>query len=325
MAGEFIAHVPSQALLDRKTRPDGTVDETNGGIGTNTATSFALLADYASVRLLGSVGNDHEGDRYQERLLPKLGQLYRSDKPTGFVAYDIAGNTPPNVQRGAALDIKVPHDLAPADLVILEAPFFRPFPEAPDLLIEVKKVTDALKPTGILAFNLSGVAKGKTEPEALMIGVDSFNLEPEKIIAFGNEEEIKTLGEKNDPMEALEKVLPGSRLVVMTQDNRGAVVRFTDKFGVKKYCIIPACLQNRESDSVGVGDGFMGTGLAYLFTKPIDEWDETHMAHALYTASQAASFIVSSPHSQLQKEDATKVQSFHETNTDYTSAQWVTI
>jgi len=53
--------------------------------------------------------------------------------------------------------------------------------------------------------------------------------------------------------------------------------------------------------------------------------DETHMAHALYTASQAASFIVSSPHSQLQKEDATKVQSFHETNTDYTSAQWVTI
>ena len=279
-----------------------------GGSTPNVMAAYVGFAPERPVMLLAAVGEDKKGAFYRQALDSRLGELQQSKtEPTGVVAIllDEGGQLLDSKSfYGAATTVQVPEyavDDEDIGLFVTNSVVFR----HSQVISAVKKVTDILKRTnGIFALNLTGTAPNKLAREALLSGLTSLDIMPD--IVVGNENEALYITAENNVRDALSSFFPESRLAIITQDERGSLLRFENTI-----ITIPAFTCPDVVDPTGAGDCYMGILLGCLSEMQHDKWTDTDIRRAANTASYGASLVVGKLTSRLDPQDFYKVTAFH--------------
>ncbi|MBI2033268.1 MAG: carbohydrate kinase family protein [Candidatus Levybacteria bacterium] len=265
-----------------------SVDIQPGGMTPNMLAVFTELASSYPSRLLACVGQDQLGDFYQRKTAPSLGQLQRvHDDTTGIIALvlDEAGIIVDRyVYHGAANRVRVVKEeaeekngLLVTDLTLLTNP---------SIASDMERLLPSLKRSGgQFVINLAGAHSRFGKREEILRNLYAFGKEPD--LVFGNEEEYAFLTNTSVATveENLQWIFPNSRLVVVTQAERGALIRFEGRI----LHIPPVFVQaDAIIDETGAGDCFEGTMLAYLYAKPYYKWNE----HEVLQAGKTAAFAI---------------------------------
>lgn len=115
-------------------------------------------------------------------------------------------------------------------------------------------------------------------------------------VAFGNIRELVAITGEIDGYEAIKNAFPESKLVVITQAEKGAMIRFEKQVFPVTAKVIP---NERFVDEVGAGDAYMGTMLALLLHRNYTEWTMDDIVNAAEVATHAASLIIQSMESAI--------------------------
>ena len=280
-----------------------------GGSTTNTLAAYIGILTNNSVRLFAAVGSDKRGDFLRNVADPKLGnlQIVEND-PTGTIIYLLsADGNYIDIQSfyGAATRVTVPvNSLRDEKKFLFISNCFAL--SNPNVSQEVNKAVEVLvKNGGFFALNLSGANLAEISEVELRSSIDALPLVPS--VAVGNESEAKRLTGKNDVMEAAMSLFPNSRLVVITRDKNGSLVRFENRI-----ISIPAYPCKIVNDPTGAGDCYMGAMLACLFEKPYISWTLNDIKIAATTASYAAAKVVERFDSRLPKDEYKDIRLFFE-------------
>lgn len=120
-------------------------------------------------------------------------------------------------------------------------------------------------------------------------------------IIIGNEDEVRyTTGKENE--EAFRNFYPNSRIAIMTQGAKGALIRFEgEMLGIPAIPVI-------QKDEMGAGDAFCGAFLASLDVKPYKDWNRTDVKNAGYFAAHAGSLVVTSDDSRLSSRNISQLR-----------------
>lgn len=279
-----------------------------GGVTPNILSAFVQNHSNIPVRLLASVGEDARGSFYQAKTEVSLGKLQVSpNRETGFVALLLDDNgviTQRYVLEGAELQVKVPEEelelnnqLIISDLIALRTS---------DVFLEMEKALVCInKKGGRFALNLGGAHRRFGSDINIQNKVRTLRKEPDFV--FGNQSEFELVSGQNvdESRSIIPSIFTNSSLVVMTRAEKGALIRFKgETFGVDAVSIPKRSMV----DETGAGDCYEGTMLAYLYTKPYEEWDKAHVVLSANTAAFAAALIVQSENTRLTSEDARMVK-----------------
>lgn len=260
-----------------------------GGSTPNTITAYVQFSRDKHVSFVGAVGMDARGKFYRQETDPRLGKLQQSKtNPTGIIAFLINKDGIAIDRKsfyGAAITVKAPNELDKGEKVALFVTNSAVFRHQ-QVVSELNKITDHVKKMqGLFALNLSGTAKNRTTTESLFDGLSSINISPQ--IVVGNELEALYITSKSNSTEALASLFPNSRLVVITRDEHGSMLRFENS-----VINIHAYPCSKVVDSTGAGDAYMGILLGCLFEKPYNSWTLSNIRKAAFTASYGASKVV---------------------------------
>lgn len=298
------------AFLDAHSEADLSA----GGSIPNIISSFVVLSNSSNVRLFSCVGKDKRGNFFAENIDKRLGKPKTSrKKPTGvwvgiydnglrdsFDFYGAADNA--KVSRRELKKVKNEVFITDIDFMSTSHTF--------------KQVQKALKrirkDNGVFALSLghAGYNPNPSDQENIQNLLSFLCQEPDLI--FGNEHELLYITGKKTPSEAIETVFPESRLLVITREEKGAIIRYDGK--IISVPTLP--IDENLIDSIGAGDTFMGTALAILNRTPYTRWNEDGIVHAMRVANYAASLVIQSMNSHLTYEMGKKVLDYEEAN-DY--------
>lgn len=291
-------HLPSQrsqlpAFLDAYPEADLYA----GGSIPNILTSFVRLSNNPNVRLFSCVGNDTRGKFYANHTDRRLGEPQVSTRnPTGIWVgiYDNNELVEDLDFYGAAGDITVSEEqLQPSrnEAFITDIDACR----APGGIESVKKILDTVKDNGLFILSLSGVSSTEDfyKPLALVNRMSE--------VVFGNVFELSCITHEGDVVQGIKTAFPTSKLVVITQGEKGAVIRFKEQV----FSIPPKYVpKEKVVDSTGAGDSYMGTMLVLLSHNRYRDWNEYNVMNAAEVASYAATLVVQSVQSRLTLEMA---------------------
>lgn len=303
-------HLPQRrnqlpAFLD--SHPEATLYA--GGSVPNIISSFIRLSDSSNVRLFCCVGNDDRGRFFTENIDQRLGKPKISSKnPTGvWVGVYNNGLTESFDFYGAADDITVSRrELRKAknEVFISDIDFIT----TPHTLKQVQKVLRRVnRDNGAFALSLGHVGHNPSvqDQERVQEILSSLSRKPD--LVFGNEYELLYISGKTDINDAIRSVFPDSKLLIVTQAEKGAIIRYNGR--IISVPAVPIANEN-VVDSIGAGDTFMGVALAMLMRTTYNLWNENNVAYAVEIASYAASLIIQSMHSHLTQDMAQQVLAY---------------
>lgn len=273
-----------------------------GGAIPNILTAFARISGNPNVRLLSCVGNDTRGMFFIEQISGLLGQPTVSPKkPTGvFVARYDKGLVKCFSFPGAGMDLKIPEEELSSQtnqLVITGVDFC----STPETVAQVNRMLATIKDGDSFVLNLVGANYYENLDEILA----SISRPPS--LVFGNASELRAVAKGSVISEGIKFVFPSSKLVVITQAELGATIRFDGEVMYVPTTPIP---DDEVMDEAGAGDAYTGTLLALLTQNPQDTWTEDDLRNAIQVANYAASLIIQDMHSQLTHEMGQKVLSY---------------
>ncbi len=279
-----------------------------GGSTPNTMTAYVQFSRNKHVSLIGAVGMDARGEFYRQGTDKRLGELQQSKTiPTGIIAFLINKDGIAIDRRsfyGAATTVKAPKESYKDEkiaLFVTNSVVFR----HQHVISELNKITDHVKKMqGIIALNLTGTAQNKTTTNILFGGLSSINISPQ--IVVGNELEAQYITSQSNSTEALASLFPNSRLVAITRDEHGSMLRFDNS-----VINIPAYPCSKVIDSTGAGDAFMGILLGCLFEKPYNKWSLSDVKKAAFTASYGASKVVERIETRLEPAQFTEIRDYY--------------
>lgn len=286
------------AFLDSHTEADLYA----GGSIPNILTSFTRLSGNPNVRLLSCVGNDTRGNFYRDNMLKALGepQITQQNPTDIWVGIYNNGLIEGMDFFGAMSDLIVSKkelQTSKNKVLVTDIDMCKQ-PRVPD---QIKKALDVLEDSGFFALSLVG-----SSPYDNIQQVLSFT-KREPDLVFGNARELLFITGETDADKAIKTVFPSSKLLVITQAERGAKVRFNGEVIAIPVKTIP---QELVIDETGAGDTLMGTMLASLLPVSYKDWRESHIINAAKVASYAASLIIQSMHSRLTPSMARLVLSY---------------
>ncbi len=262
-----------------------------GGSIPNILTSLVMLSGNPNIKLLSCVGDDPRGKFYSQTLDRHLGQPQVSPKnPTGlWVGVYHSGIVEHMEFFGASIDIVVSkRELqASRNNVLITDIDTCTIPQTRDQIIQTLEVVED---DGIFILSLGGANKRDHINQSL----SSLARPPE--IVFGTASELSHITDQSNYEDSIHTVFPTSRLVVITQGEKGAMIRF----GGQVFSV-PARYLPREIivDETGAGDCYMGTMLALLSGIRYRDWNTNDVIDAARIASYASSLIIQTAQSRL--------------------------
>lgn len=273
----------------------------------NTFTAISQLSVHRRLRLFHCVGSDNRGDFFRKETDPKIGlaQVHPTE-PTGvWVGFynEKGGLRFSMASYGAALQVRV----SPTDLD--EEPngvFITDISSCENEAIHNQ--TDTILKRldhdgGVFALSLGGPRTPFLNHLKMESIINSFRYKPH--IVFSNADEFRYYTRTEDIESSLFDYFPNARLVVITLDQQGSIMRFEDRL-----IRIPAVLVTNPIDELGAGDTYMGTMLGQLFNQPYDSWNFNLVEDAAHVATFAASRVVQSTQSRLTTEMAQLTQEY---------------
>ncbi len=275
-----------------------------GGSIPNILTTFIRLSGNQNVKLLSCVGNDPRGKFYAAHTDGRLGEPQISSRnPTGILVGIYDDKLIAELDfSGAARDISVSTQELQAsrnEVFITDIDACR----VPEALDPVKQTLDAIEDNGLFVLSLSGADSHESIDQLL-----SFTDRMPNVI-FGNASELSQVTHKADVDEAIKFAFPTSRLVVITQGEKGAVIRFKGHVFSIPPIYIP---KEKVIDETGAGDSYMGTMLALLSHTRYRDWSEYDVRSAARTASYASTLVIQSRQSRLALNMVQDVLAFNE-------------
>ena len=268
--------------------------ESAGGSVANTMSAFKKYSGLPA-RLHYAVANDRLGNRFISQTAQYLGAPQIREGNSGFCLMSIGpeGEIMDEVTSyGVSSTVLITdHEKAnsKSDMVISNVNSLR----HASIYDQTVHLLDNLdKKKGIFAFRLSGAHDlFATGTEAREV-IDSLPKQPD--IVFGNDEEMKNLGETQDGSQALSKILPDTRIFVMTRGAREVLIRFEDT-----VYTLPTVKAENVVDVTGAGDHLMGVALGSLALKTYGEWTQSDVINSVFLGALAASRVIQTPESRL--------------------------
>jgi len=273
-----------------------------GGSIPNIVTSLVRLTNNSNIRLFSCVGDDSRGKFYMQNMDQRIGApAVSAENPTGvWVGIYQDGLIEGRDFYGAALDLDVSQDelrslknnilITDADACIIS--------KTRD---QVQKAIEAVEEEGLFALSLVGVREREDISQLLSFT----NKIPDAI--FGNVHELNTLTGISDSEQAIREISPETKIVVITQAEKGAMIRFNNYiFDVPAYTVS----EDNIIDETGAGDTFMGTMLALLLSTASRQWTEIDVRKAAGVASYASAEVIQSMHSRLTSTMASDVRRY---------------
>lgn len=294
-------------LLD--THPNRFIYST-GGIVPNILTAYSRFTGNSTF-LFGCVGNDNRGQEYQKLLDPLLGKLQVHQTESTGVVVHVLNDEGLLIEKksfyGAAREVKAPNEVLNHNNLpiyfITSAHVF----SMPGVLTETDKVLDYLhrQNNGLFVLNCGGTRPDRT-PRELLLHSLSERQTPD--IIAGNEAEMCYIAGTSSFEDAIELLFPQSRMVILTREENGSVIRFEGR-----NIFIPAFPADSKEklDSVGAGDCYLGVILGALSNIPSNKWKADDIYKTACTASYSASMVMSETTTQLGKTDAEKARNFY--------------
>lgn len=273
-----------------------------GGSIPNILTSFVRLSGNPRVRLLSCVGNDARGNFYRDSIHEALGkpQVTQQNPTDIWVGIYNNGLVEGIDSFGAMSDLIVSQEELQAlknEVLITDVDVCK-LPRVPE---QIKKALDVLEDNGLFALSLVGSSPHEDIQQVLSFA----KRDPD--LVFGNTRELLFISGETDIDKAIKTIFPSSRLLVITQAERGAKVRWHGEVFDIPAGVIP---QEQVIDETGAGDSYMGTMLALLLPLNYRDWRENHIINAANVASYAAALVIQSMHSRLTPSMARLVQNY---------------
>ncbi len=263
-----------------------------GGSIPNILTSFIRLSGNPNVRLFTCVGDDSRGKFYTAHTDRRLGEPQVSTKnPTG-------------VWVGIYNDNELVEELdfygAAGDIIILKRELEDSRNEVfitdidacrvPQSFDSVKRVLEIMEDDGLFILSLSGL-DAQADIQWLLSSADRI-----PNVIFGNAAELSYITDETDIAQAIRTTFPHSRLIVITNEEKDALVRFEEQVFSIPAKYIP---QERVVDAAGAGDLYMGTMLALLSLSRYRTWNKYDVINVGNVASYASTLILQSVQSRL--------------------------
>lgn len=273
-----------------------------GGSIPNILTSFVKLSGNPNIKLLSCVGNDPRGRFYSELLDQRLGKTQISTtNPTGLWVGIYGHGIREHMDfPGASTDVSVSqHELQStsngAFITDIDA---CTIPQTRDQIIQVLRI---LEDEAILILSLAGANKQENIDRTLAL------ITRPPTIVFGTSSELSNINPHPNLDEAIYAAFPTSKLVVITNGEKGATIRFKDSIFSAPASYLP---KEAIIDETGAGDTYMGTMLALLSKTKYTDWDEREVRNAARAASYASTLIIQSEQSGLTSDMAQLVLGF---------------
>lgn len=272
-----------------------------GGSIPNILTSFSRVSGNPNVKLLSCVGDDDRGKFYLHHLDCNLGEVQISKgKPTGLWVgiYDQKKVSKFMDYSGASIDVTVPVETLRTSGIKI---FITDIDSCsvPQTRKQINKTLDIFDDKGRFVLSLDGANKA----EDIKGITSSISRIPD--IVFGTAAEFLKALNQNHMNKALESAFPFMRLLVATDGEKGALIRFNQEVFSVMVRYIPA---KYLIDETGAGDAYMGTMLAVLLDTQYKDWDKNDLKNAANIAAHAASLVIQSTHSRLTSANARLVQ-----------------
>lgn len=270
-----------------------------GGSIPNILTSFVRLPGNPNVKLLCCVGNDPRGKFYMEHMDRRLGEPKVSTRRPTDIWVGIYNNGLAEGMDlyGAAAELTISKEELEAErniLFITDIDVCR----IPAVRNPVKRALDTLEDDGLFILSLVGTPSNRSIDQIL-----SFTDRAPDIV-FGNVYELLNATNELDINRAIKVAFPASKLVVITQGEKGAIIRFNDQYHAVPTISVP---EEAVIDETGAGDSYMGTMLGLLSPTSHSDWNEHDVITAARTASYASSLVIQSMHSRLTSAMAQRV------------------
>lgn len=270
-----------------------------GGSIPNILTSYLRLSGNPTVKLLSCVGNDPRGQFYIENMDRRLGkpQVTQTNPTDIWVGIYNNGLVEGMDLYGAITNLSVSRDERTNAVFITDIDACK----LPETTSQIKQVLEATEDEGLFVLSLVG-----SIPEDTVQQVLSFT-DRDPDLVFGNAKELLSISRETDIDKAIKTAFPSSKLLVVTQAERGAKVRFDGEVFVISPKTIP---QEQVIDETGAGDSYMGTMLALLLPHQYKDWRETHIREAANIASYASTLVITTMQSKLTEDTASLVREY---------------
>ncbi|MBI2020687.1 carbohydrate kinase family protein [Candidatus Daviesbacteria bacterium] len=280
------------AFLD--THPEA--DLYAGGSIPNILTSCARVSGNPNIRLLSCVGNDRRGRFYIEHMDPHLGEPFISRRKPTDIWVGIYNNRLVEGMDfyGAISDLEVPKEELHSyrnDLLITDIDTCR----IPEASYQLGRVLATIEDHGLFILSLTGANPNEDIDQLLSFADKTPHL------VFGNSSELSYITSQRDLEEAVKTASPNTKLLVTTQAEKGAVIRFNGQLFSVPARYVP---EENVIDETGAGDVYMGTMLAFLLRKDFRDWNESDVMSAAKIASLASALVIQTMHSRLTTEMA---------------------
>ncbi len=262
-----------------------------GGSIPNILTSFVRLSGNPNVKLMSCVGNDPRGRFYLQHMDKRLGEPQVSNRKRTDIWVGIYNNglVEGIDLYGAAANIQVSKEElhTSANKVFITDVDVCRIPAARDC---VRQALEVVEDDGLFVLSLVGIPSNRNIDQ-----IFSFTDRVPDLV-FGNSSEVMQAAHETDINRAINSAFPGSRLVVATQADKGALIRYEEQ--VFFVSAVPVS-KERVIDETGAGDTYMGTMLALLIPTLVGKWREADLINAARSASYASSLVIQSMQSRL--------------------------
>lgn len=262
-----------------------------GGSVPNILTSFARVSGNPNIRLLSYVGNDSRGRFYLKNMERLLGEPKITQRPTDLWVgiYDSDGLVEGMDLYGAIRDLS----LSKEDITGIRNRVFITDIDAcrfQETQVPIKQALDQTADDGVFALSLVGA-----NPEEDISQIIAFTGRAPEVV-FGNTYEILSITHETDLDRAIKMVFPSNRLVIITQAEKGALIRLDNDIFSIPAMPVP---KERVIDETGAGDSYMGTMLALLLRKTFNTWQKDEIIKAAQIASYASTLVIQSMNSRV--------------------------
>lgn len=262
-----------------------------GGSIPNILTSFVRLSGNPNVKLLSCVGDDPRGKFYLQHMDKQIGEPQISSRKRTDIWVGIYNNglVESADLYGAAANIKVSKEELQeyANRVFITDVDVCGIPATRDC---ARQVLEAIEDDGLFVLSLVGMSSNRNIDQIL-----SFTSKIPDLV-FGNSSEIMLATNDDNINTAIKSAFPRSRLVVVTQAEKGALIRYEERIFSVPAISVP---EKDIIDETGAGDTYMGTLLGLLFATGLERWKIPDVVNAARVASYASSLVIQSMESRL--------------------------